>query len=381
MPVPSLRFSLRRVAVRRRAAPDRRRGLVLPDPGRGPDSVAAEKAGKEKAERERVSDDPLVREMSVAEQAEQVLMLGLRGQRSRRPGGRRAERVRPGRRARANRELGRPGCRQRSWSARFRRARESTADRRIAGRRHLPGSSRTCPPSARTRHQRGAARSTQRQVVGPGDGAGARRRRLSAQPLPRRRRRDPRQPAGRPRLLRRSGAGGSPDRGGARRCEAPASRARRSTSRGSAPRRRTPPMARPPSPRPSRSSPAATCVPFARGGQGRTRDGALARPLPGLRRRGSRRADPRHRDRAPPRRRRIPGRRDLRRPRRRRRQARSPPVRPPSGRSPPGPTSSRSRRPRMPDEIIESIETAVEEGRHRARTSGPGGRARDRAQA
>ncbi len=79
MPVPSLRFSLRRVAA---VAALLLIGLavwffLIRD--EGSDSVAAEKAGKEKAERERVSDDPLVREMSVAEQAEQVLMLGFEG--------------------------------------------------------------------------------------------------------------------------------------------------------------------------------------------------------------------------------------------------------------------------------------------------------------
>ena len=146
MPVPSLRFSLRRIAA---VAALLLIGLavwffLIRD--EGSDSVAAEKAGKEKAERERVSDDPLVREMSVAEQAEQVLMLGFEGTAPDAPAV--AEL--------SGYDLGAVIVGTENWAGLDRREeagrrafcgrRNSTDDRHIAGGRHLQGSCRTCPP-------------------------------------------------------------------------------------------------------------------------------------------------------------------------------------------------------------------------------------------
>ena len=77
MPVPSLRFSIRRLAV----------VVLLAAIGAGVwffvlrDDGGSEESGKDrgKAERGPISDDPLVRKMSVAEQVDQVLMLGFAG--------------------------------------------------------------------------------------------------------------------------------------------------------------------------------------------------------------------------------------------------------------------------------------------------------------
>ena len=78
MPIPSLRFQARRIAVVLALA------LIggaawfffIRDDG---DSAEPEKKERERTAREPVSDDPVVRKMSVSEQAGQVLMLGFEG--------------------------------------------------------------------------------------------------------------------------------------------------------------------------------------------------------------------------------------------------------------------------------------------------------------
>ncbi|MEJ7876369.1 MAG: glycoside hydrolase family 3 N-terminal domain-containing protein [Solirubrobacterales bacterium] len=78
MPVPHLRFSMRRLAL---AAVLLLAGaaawfFLVRDDG---DAPATEAEKPEQIKREPVSDDPIVRRMSVAEQVEQVLMLGFEG--------------------------------------------------------------------------------------------------------------------------------------------------------------------------------------------------------------------------------------------------------------------------------------------------------------
>ena len=77
MPVPSLRFSLRRLAILvvLAAAGFAAWYFLIRDEG-GSAKGDSERA---KTERERVTDDPIVRDLSVAEQAKQVLLLGFEG--------------------------------------------------------------------------------------------------------------------------------------------------------------------------------------------------------------------------------------------------------------------------------------------------------------
>lgn len=77
MPLPSLRFSLRRLAVFLAlvAIAFAAWFFLIRDEG----SSATASKESEKDGRERISGDPVVRDMSVAEQAEQVLLLGFEG--------------------------------------------------------------------------------------------------------------------------------------------------------------------------------------------------------------------------------------------------------------------------------------------------------------
>lgn len=77
MPLPSLRFSLRRLAVLVLlvAAGFAAWYFLIRDEGGAPEAAKE----KKKPGRERITNDPVVREMSVAEQAEQVLLVGFEG--------------------------------------------------------------------------------------------------------------------------------------------------------------------------------------------------------------------------------------------------------------------------------------------------------------
>ena len=77
MPVPSLRFSLRRLAILAMVAAAGFAAwyfLIRDESG-----SASEGAKESKADREPISSDPIVRDMTVAEQAEQVLLSGFEG--------------------------------------------------------------------------------------------------------------------------------------------------------------------------------------------------------------------------------------------------------------------------------------------------------------